>query len=64
MVLFTLTMKNFLNRFNAIRYFIAQKCKCLQSGICNLNPEGSGMAQWLYVAVTQGPERRFEFSDG
>ena len=26
--------------------------------------EGSGMAQWLYVAVTQGPERRFEFSEG
>ena len=25
---------------------------------------GSGMAQWLYVAVTQGPERRFEFSEG
>ena len=26
--------------------------------------KGSGMAQWLYVAVTQGPERRFEFSEG
>jgi len=25
---------------------------------------GSGMAQWLYVAVTQVPERRFEFSEG
>jgi hypothetical protein len=25
---------------------------------------GSGMAQWLYVAVTQGPECRFEFSEG
>ena len=25
---------------------------------------GSGMAQWLYVAVTQGPDRRFEFSEG
>ena len=24
---------------------------------------GSGMAQWLYVAVTQGPERRFVFSE-
>ena len=28
------------------------------------NRGGSGMAQWLYVAVTQGPERRFEFSEG
>ena len=26
--------------------------------------QGSGMAQWLYFAVTQGPERRFEFSEG
>ena len=25
---------------------------------------GSGMAQRLYVAVTQGSERRFEFSEG
>ena len=23
-----------------------------------------GMAQWLYVAVTQDPERRFKFSEG
>ena len=27
-------------------------------------PEGSGMAQWLFVAVTQGPENRFKFSEG
>ena len=24
----------------------------------------SGIAQWLQVAVTQGPDRRFEFSEG
>ena len=25
--------------------------------------KGSGMAQWLYAAVTRGPERRFKFSE-
>jgi predicted aspartyl protease len=32
--------------------------------IDNYKYEGSGIAQWLYVAVTQGPERRFKFSEG